>query len=101
MNVALLLPEMRARVMNAAISDEELLLYLQAAAREVDEALYASIDAAINQVLDSACHMLLIDNKFPETQSLSQGGASVSFATGDAERFRRRMAARREAAWMR
>lgn len=87
------------RVKNPAISDDEFESYITAAKRSVNVANY-STDDYTEQVLDQACHELCIDNKFPEIQSVSRGGVSTGFAVNDPERYRRRMAARREAAWM-
>jgi len=91
--------ELKIRLDNPAVADTELELYITAAKRSVNPANYSEDDYT-EQVLDQACQQLAIDNKFPEISSVNSGGVSTSFSPNDPERFRRRMAARRESAWM-
>lgn len=91
--------ELKVRVKNSSLSDDELESYITAAKRSVNTENY-NTDDYTEQVLDQACHELAIDNKFPEIQSVSRGGVSTGFAVNDPERYRRRMANRRAAAWM-
>lgn len=88
--------ELTTRLDNPAVSAAEILTYLNAAKRDVDSGLYS--DNAYNQqVLDTACHLLSLDNKFPEISSISQNGTSTNFAGNDSERWRRRITERRQA----
>lgn len=88
--------EIKTRLGNPAVSDSEIAMYLAAAKRDVDSGLYG--DAAYTaQILDTACHLLSLDNKFPEISSVSQNGISTSFAGNDPERWRRRITERRQA----
>ena len=87
------------RLQNSSVSDDDLTTYIVAAGREVNPALYSATDYDA-QILDTACQLLAIDNKFPEIQSVSSQGVSTSFAPNDPERYRRRIAARRAASWM-
>ena len=90
------LAELKTRLDNPAVSDADLSTYLEAAKRDVDSGLYG--DNAYNQqLLDTACHLLSLDNKFPEVSSISQNGVSTSFAGNDSERWRRRITERRQA----
>jgi hypothetical protein len=98
-NAALYLNELRARLANPAVSDPELLTYINAAFRDVSVTLYTPADYDA-QVLDAACQYLLSDGKFPEIGSISAGGVSTSFSSGDPKRFKERLEARRQAAWM-
>jgi len=93
------LAELRTRLQNPAVSDADLLVYIGAAFREVSPANYSPDDYAA-QVLDTACQMLAIDGKFPEVSSISSQGVSTSFSPNDPERYRRKISARRQAAWM-
>ncbi len=93
------LAELKMRLQNPAVSDSDLTVYLTAALREVKDAYYSSDDFDA-QVLDTACQMLAIDGKFPEINSVSSQGVTTSFTSNDPERYRRRIAARRQAAWM-
>lgn len=90
------LASLKARLANPAVSDVELSEYLLSAMREVSICNYHYNDY-IEQVLDTACMKLSIDNKFPEISSVSQNGLSTSFAGNDPERFRRRITERRQA----
>jgi len=90
------LAELKSRLGNPAVTDPELAMYLAAAKRDVDSGLYG--DAAYTaQILDTACHLLSLDNKFPEISSVSQNGVTTSFAGNDSERWRRRITERRQA----
>ncbi|MBN2401995.1 MAG: hypothetical protein JXN64_06325 [Spirochaetes bacterium] len=81
---------------NPAVSDKELLDYIISAKREVKISNYTN-DDYIEQILDTACMKLAIDNKFPEISSVSQNGLTTSFSQNDPERFRRRITERRQA----
>ena len=87
---------LRLRLANPAVSDDEVEEYLASAKREINAALYEENDY-IEQVLDTACYKLAIDNKFPEVQSTSQNGLTTSFSSNDPERYRRRLTERRQA----
>ena len=78
------------------MSDAEILIYIAMAKRDVDSELYGD-NAYNSQVLDTACHLLSLDNKFPEISSVNQNGVSTSFAGNDSERWRRRITERRQA----
>jgi hypothetical protein len=91
--------ELRMELQNPAVPDTDLEVYLRKASREVVRTQYNEGDY-ISQIIDTACHLLLIDGKFPEIQSISSGGVSTSFSANDPERYRRRIAARRQASWM-
>jgi hypothetical protein len=93
------LAELKRRLQNPSVSDEALTVYIVAAGRDVNPALYSASDYDA-QILDTACQLLAIDNKFPEIQSVSSQGVSTSFSSNDPERYRRRIASRRAAAWM-
>jgi hypothetical protein len=96
---ALYLPELRMELQNPAVPDSNLELYLIKASREVSPTNYSTSDYE-SQIIDTACHLLLIDGKFPEITSISSGGVSTAFSAQDPERYRRRIAARRSASWM-
>jgi hypothetical protein len=85
-----------ARLANPAVTVNELTEYLNSSLREVKHWNY-SHDDYIEQVLDTACMKLAIDNKFPEVSSVSQNGLTTSFSQNDPERFRRRVTERRQA----
>ena len=87
---------LKLRLANPAVTDDEVTEYIISAQREVNSTLYAENDY-IEQVLDTACYKLAIDNKFPEVQSVSQNGVTTSFAGNDPERYRRRITERRQA----
>ena len=87
---------LKSRLANPAVTDAELSDYIQSAQREVKSGNYPA-DDYIEQVLDTACYKLSIDNKFPEISSISQNGLSTSFSSNDPERFRRRITERRQA----
>jgi len=84
------------RLANPAVSVDEITEYLLSAQREVEPGNYPENDY-IEQILDTACYKLAVDNKFPEVQSVSQNGVTTSFSQNDPERFRRRMTERRQA----
>lgn len=86
---------LKTRLANPAVSDSELVLYVEAAQRDVTVSLYTPADY-ISQVLDTACYLLSLDNKFPEVSSVNQNGVSSSFAPNDPERWRRRISERRQ-----
>jgi hypothetical protein len=90
------LAELKTRLDNPAVSDADTAIYITMAKRDVDSGLYDD-NAYNSQVLDTACHLLSLDNKFPEISSISQNGVSTSFAGNDPERWRRRITERREA----
>jgi len=96
---ALYLDELRMELQNPAVPDTDLIIYLNKASREVSPTNYSPNDYT-SQILDTACHLLLIDGKFPEIQSISSNGVSTAFSAQDPERYRRKMAARRAASWM-
>jgi hypothetical protein len=88
--------EIKIRLANPAVSDTEIDTYVTMAKRDVSSANY-SVDDYISQVLDTACYLLSLDNKFPEIASTSQNGLTTSFSGNDSERWRRRMTERRQA----
>lgn len=90
------LAELKTRLDNPAVSDADLSIYVNMAKRDVDSGLYDD-NSYNSQVLDTACHLLSLDNKFPEISSVSQNGVSTSFAGNDPERWRRRITERRQA----
>ena len=91
--------ELKTRLANPAVSDTDLLVYIGSSMREVSISNY-EIPDYFEQVLDTACMKLSIDNKFPEVQGVSQNGLSTSFSSNDPERFRRRITERRQASIM-
>ena len=90
------LAELKTRLDNPAVSDADLAIYITMAKRDVDSGLYDD-NSYNSQILDTACHHLSLDNKFPEISSVSQNGISTSFAGNDSERWRRRITERRQA----
>ena len=90
------LDDLKKRLSNPAVSDIELNEYIASSLREVKEINY-EYDDYFEQVLDTACYKLAVDNKFPEISSVSQNGLTTSFSGNDPERFRRRMTERRQA----
>jgi hypothetical protein len=90
------LTALRVRLANPAVPTSELQEYILSAQREVKPANYDG-DDYIEQVLDTACYKLSVDNKFPEVSSVSQNGLTTSFSGNDPERFRRRITERRQA----
>ena len=91
-----LIAELKSRLANPAVTDSELATYLAMSKRDVSTSLYSDGDYT-SQVLDTACYLLSLDNKFPELQSISQNGVTTSFAANDPERWRRRISERRQA----
>jgi hypothetical protein len=87
---------LKKRLANPAVSDDELQEYIASAKREVSSGNYAANDY-IEQILDTACYKLALDNKFPEVLSTSQNGLTTSFSSGDPEKYRRRITERRQA----
>jgi hypothetical protein len=88
---------LKTRLANPAVSDDELLYYITASMNEVTRSNYKKDYDYVEQVLDTACYKLSIDNKFPEISSVSQNGLSTSFSSNDPERYRRRITERRQA----
>ena len=88
--------ELKLRLANPAVTDTEIDTYVAMAKRDVSSANY-SVDDYISQVLDTACYLLSLDNKFPEISSTSQNGLTTSFSGNDSERWRRRLTERRQA----
>ena len=88
--------ELKTRLDNPAVSDADIAIYVAMAKRDVDSGLYDD-NSYNSQILDTACHLLSLDNKFPEISSVSQNGVSTSFAGNDPERWRRRITERRQA----
>jgi len=88
--------ELTTRLDNPAVSSAEILIYLEMAKRDVDSGLYSD-NAYNSQVLDTACHLLSLDNKFPEISSVSQNGTSTSFAGNDPAKWTKRITERRQA----
>lgn len=91
------LPELKLRLNNPAVTDAELASYLTSAMREVKRTNYPDIEVYTEQVLDTACHKLATDNKFPEVQSISQNGLSTSFSQNNPKRYLDRLTERRQA----
>lgn len=100
MDPTLYLDEVRIRLQNPAVTDADLLVYITEAGRDVSPSFY-SPDDYVAQILDTTCHLLAIDNKFPEISSVQSQGVSTSFSPNDPERYRRRMRSRRQNAFMR
>jgi hypothetical protein len=90
------LRSLKFRLANPAVTDLELNEYIASSMREVNSINYAP-DDYVEQVLDTACYKLSLDNKFPEISSISQNGVTQSFSGNDPERFRRRITERRQA----
>ena len=90
------LRSLKLRLANPAVTDLELQEYVSSALREVSQSIYQANDF-VEQVLDTACMKLAIDNKFPEVSSISQNGLTTTFSGNDPERFRRRITERRQA----
>ena len=97
---SLYIDELRTRLSNPAILDAELEVYLISASRQVSVDLEWSDDEYTEMILNSACQLLLVDNKFPEIQSVASNGVSTSFAANDPERFRKKISALRASKWM-
>jgi hypothetical protein len=90
------LRSLKLRLSNPAVTDDELNEYIASSMREVNPINYEP-DDYYEQVLDTACYKLAVDNKFPEISSISQNGLTTSFSGNDPERFRRRITERRQA----
>lgn len=97
MNPQDFLPELRLRLNNPAVPDSELISYLTSSMREVSATNYADTNTYTEQLLDSACHKLALDQKFPEVQSVSQNGLTSSFSSNNPKRYLDRMTERRQA----
>ena len=65
--------------------------------REVSATNYADANTYTEQLLDSGCHKLALDQKFPEVQSVSQNGLTSSFSSNKPTRYLDRMTERRQA----
>lgn len=91
--------ELTTRLQNPSVLEDELLTYLVAASRDVSPDNYSAPDYDA-QILDTACLLLALDNKFPEISSISSQGVTTNFSGNDPERFKKRVAARRAASWM-
>jgi len=87
---------LKARLANPAVSNDELCEYVSSAMREVCQSNYRPNDY-IEQVLDTACYKLSLDNKFPEISSVSQNGLTTSFSGNDPKRWINRITERRQA----
>ena len=88
--------ELKTRLDNPAVSDADLAIYVTMAKRDVDSGLYND-NTYNSQVLDTACHLLALDNKFPEISSVSQNGVTTSFAGNDPAKWIKRITERRQA----
>ena len=97
---SLYIDELRLRLSNPAITDDELNIYLVSASRQVKTDGWEN-EEYTEMILNSACQLLLVDNKFPEITSVASQGVSTSFAASDPERFRRKLSALRQAWWLR
>ncbi len=99
-NPSLYIDELRTRLSNPAVLDAELEIYLVSASRQVSLDGWTN-DEYIEMILNSACQLLLVDNKFPEITSIQSQGVTTNFSSNDPERFRRKIAALRAAWWQR
>lgn len=97
---SLYIDELRIRLSNPAILDTDLEIYLISASRQVKLDGWED-DEYKEMILNSACQLLLVDNKFPEITAVQSQGVSTNFAANDPLRFRNKIAALREAWWMR
>jgi len=88
--------ELKTRLANPAVSDTDLDTYIAAAKRDVVRDFYPDADYN-SQLLDTACFLLSLDNKFPEISSISQNGVSTSFSPNDSKRWLSRITERRQA----
>ena len=88
--------ELKARLANPAVSDIDIEMYIAMAKRDVSTLQYSANDY-ISQVLDTACYLLSLDNKFPEISSISQNGVTTSFSGNDVDRWKKRITERRQA----
>lgn len=96
----LYIAELRFRLSNPAVLDDELTVYLNSASRQVSLTGWTD-DEYREMILNSACQLLLVDNKFPEISSIQSQGVSTSFAANDPERFNKKLSALRAAQWQR
>lgn len=87
------------RVKNPALSDTELAVYVDLAKADISSAHYEDMDYNA-QILDTAILYLVDDKKMPEISGVTQGGVSTSFRSEGHDSIKRRVAARRQAAWM-
>lgn len=85
------------RVGNPAIENTEFNFYIDLAKKDVLQENYSLEADYEQQLLDTACLLLQIDNKFPEITGVSANGVTTSFSQSDINRFRRRVASRRMA----
>ena len=85
------------RIGNPAIENTEFDFYIELAKKDVIQENYSLDNGYEQQILDTACLLLQIDNKFPEITGVSVNGVSTSFSQSDINRFRRRVASRRVA----
>ena len=99
-NSSLYIDELRLRLNNPAIPDAELTVYLVSASRQVNPDGWTN-DEYTEMIINSACQLLLVDNKFPEIQSVSSQGVSTSFSGANPNRFKEKLAALREGYWLR
>ena len=83
------------RVGNPAIESTEYLFYIELSKKDVLEENYSLTADYEQQILDTACLLLQMDNKFPEITGVNTNGVSTSFSQSDIDRFRRRVASRR------
>lgn len=91
--------ELRGRLNNPAVLDTELEIYLVSASRQVSVGNWSDTDY-LEMILNSACQLLLVDNKFPEITAVQSQGVTTNFASSDPERFRKKLAALRAATWL-
>ena len=96
---SLYLDELRIRLSNPAILDSELEIYLLGASRQVRVGNYSESDYT-ELILNSACQLLLVDNKFPEITSVQSQGVTTNFSANDPERFIKKINAIRKAQWI-
>ena len=87
---------LKIRLANPAVSDTEIAAYIAAAKRDVSSANYSTADY-VSQVLDTGCHLLALDGKFPDIQSTSQNGLTTSFSGNDPAKWLKRITERRQA----
>lgn len=90
----------KQRVSNPALLDDELLLYVTEAKKDLTQEEYTLEDTYYQQVIDTTLLLLQIDNKFPEITGVNANGVSTSFSQSDVDRFRRRVASRRKAEFL-
>lgn len=98
-DASLYIDELRLRLSNPAILDSELTVYLNSASRQVKVGIYSE-DDYVEMILNSACQLLLVDNKFPEISSVASQGVSTSFSSANPKRFLEKISAIRQAYWL-